>query len=127
MNRTYDRKHYLGLIDRILQLVSDVSLSTDIITGFPTENEEDHRQTLEMLAEVRYDGAFIFKYSPRENTPAFKMVDDVTDAVKTRRINEIIQLQNKISLEKNQAVVGKTVEVLVERSEERRVGKECRL
>lgn len=114
MNRTYDRKHYLRLIDKIKKLIPNVVLSTDIIAGFPTETEEDHKQTLSVMEEVQYDGAFMFKYSPRENTPAHKMNDDVPDEVKTRRVSEIIALQNNISLQKNLALVGQTVEVLVE-------------
>jgi tRNA-2-methylthio-N6-dimethylallyladenosine synthase len=114
MNRTYDRQHYLRLIKKIRTRIPDVCLSTDFIAGFPTETAEDHRQTLSLMEEVRYDGAFMFKYSPRENTPAFKMKDDVPDAVKTERVAEIIALQNEISLEKNRAHIGHSFEVLVE-------------
>ncbi|MBI1807909.1 MAG: tRNA (N6-isopentenyl adenosine(37)-C2)-methylthiotransferase MiaB [Ignavibacteria bacterium] len=114
MNRTYDRARYLGLLYRIRTRIPDVSLSTDIITGFPSETEDDHQKTMELMEHVRYDGAFTFKYSPRENTPAFKMLDDVPDAIKTLRINEIIDQQQKISLQKNQEMVNHTYEVLVE-------------
>jgi tRNA-2-methylthio-N6-dimethylallyladenosine synthase len=114
MNRTYDSRHYVRLVDKIKQTIPDVSLSTDIIVGFPTETEEDHRKTLNLMSEVMYDGAFTFKYSPRENTPAFKMIDDVKDEVKTGRINEIIALQQQISLEKNRKQIGQVLEVLVE-------------
>jgi tRNA-2-methylthio-N6-dimethylallyladenosine synthase len=114
MNRTYSREHYLNLVRKIRSEIPDANLSTDIITGFPTETEDDHRMTLDMMAEVRYDGAFTFKYSPRENTPAFSMSDDVAEDIKTRRINEIIALQQKISLKINQEQVGKNFEILVE-------------
>jgi tRNA-2-methylthio-N6-dimethylallyladenosine synthase len=114
MNRTYDCTHYLRLVQRIRQRIPAASLSTDIITGFPTETEDDHQQTLQLMQEVRYDGAFMFKYSARENTPAFKMGDDVPDDVKTRRVNEVIAVQNKISFELNQQHLGQTLEVLVE-------------
>lgn len=114
MNRTYDSAHYLGLVEKIRDLIPNVCLSTDIITGFPTETDEDHQLTLDIMEYIRYDGAFIFKYSPRENTPAHKMVDDVNSETKTERINEIISMQKKISDEKNQQHVGKIMEVLVE-------------
>jgi len=114
MNRNYDRKHYLNLVHKIKSLIPDVSLTTDIITGFPAETEEDHRQTLEVMKEVQFDGSFMFKYSPRENTPSYKMADDVPDEIKIRRINEIIETQTKISLTKNSSHIGKTLEVLVE-------------
>jgi len=114
MNRNYDRKHYLNLVNKIKLLIPDASLSTDIITGFPTETEEDHRQTLEVMKEVQFDGSFMFKYSPRENTHSYKMADNVPDEIKTRRINEIVELQTKISFMKNSNHIGKTLEVLVE-------------
>ena len=114
MNRTYDRAHYLRLIGKLRMTIPGVTISTDIIAGFPTETEEDHARTLELMEEVRYDGAFTFKYSPRENTPAFKMADDVSDELKTRRINEIIQLQNAISVEQNRMLLGERLAVLVE-------------
>jgi tRNA-2-methylthio-N6-dimethylallyladenosine synthase len=114
MNRTYTRKHYLALVDRIKSRIPGVALSTDIISGFPTETEEEHRETLSLMEEVRYDGAYMFKYSPREGTPAYRLGDDVPDEVKSRRLAEIISLQQKISGEVNQSVVGKTVEVMVD-------------
>lgn len=114
MNRTYDRDHYLRLVERIKRTVPGVSLSTDIIAGFPTETEEDHQMTLDLLETIRYDGAFMFKYSPREHTPAYRMGDRVPDEVKVRRLNEIIDLQQRISFENNQRLVGQTVEILVE-------------
>ena len=114
MNRTYTRDHYVRLITKIRNLLPDTTLSTDIITGFPTESESDHQATLALLEEIRYDGAFMFKYSPRENTPAFSMSDNVPEEIKTRRINEIVELQNRISAEKNSELIGKTVSILVE-------------
>jgi tRNA-2-methylthio-N6-dimethylallyladenosine synthase len=114
MNRTYSREHYLKLVDKIRAMIPGVSLSTDIIAGFPGETEEDHRMTVDLLEEVRYDGAFMFKYSPRQNTPAWKMGDTVPDEVKIRRLNEIIETQQRISYENNQRLVGQEVEVLVE-------------
>ncbi len=114
MNRNYSSKHYLNLLGRIKSLIPDVCLSTDIITGYPTETEDDHRRTLDILENVQFDGAFMFKYSPRENTPSFKMADDVPDEIKASRINEIIQLQSKASLINNSKHIGQILEVLVE-------------
>jgi tRNA-2-methylthio-N6-dimethylallyladenosine synthase len=114
MDRNYDRTHYLNLIRKIRSRIPDVTLSTDIITGFPTETDDDHRQTLEMINDVQYDGAFTFKYSPREHTPSFRMGDDVDDEMKTRRINEIIDLQNSIASGRNNRYIGKSVTILIE-------------
>jgi len=116
MNRTYTRRHYLDLVERIRRQIPQVSLSTDIIAGFPTETDIDHQQTLELIRDIEYDGAFTFKYSPRENTKAWHMGDDVPDNVKIARLNEIIDLQRRISFRRNQAMIGQTVEVLIEGS-----------
>ncbi len=114
MHRSYTVEHYLGLIESIRCAIPEVSLSTDIIAGFPTETEAEHAETLALMKSVEYDGAFMFKYSPRENTPAFAMADGISDEIKTRRVSEIIELQNEISAGKNKAMVGRTVEVLIE-------------
>jgi tRNA-2-methylthio-N6-dimethylallyladenosine synthase len=114
MNRTYTIEHYLNLIDNARQLIPDVSFSTDIISGFPTETEADHKLTLDVMEKVRYDGAYMFKYSPREGTKAFKLEDDVAEEIKSRRLQEIIQLQQKISYERNQTLIGKDQIILVE-------------
>jgi tRNA-2-methylthio-N6-dimethylallyladenosine synthase len=114
MNRTYTADHYLNLVRKIKRAIPEISLSTDIITGFPTETEDDHKQTLNLLQEVEYDGAYTFKYSPRENTKAWSMSDDVPEEVKNRRLSEVIDIQRNISLHRNRTMVGQTVEVLVE-------------
>jgi tRNA-2-methylthio-N6-dimethylallyladenosine synthase len=114
MNRTYTAEHYLERIAKIHELIPDVSLSTDIICGFPTETEEDHRRTLELIERVRYDGAYTFKYSPRENTKAWAMGDDVPEEVKSRRLEEVIDLCRRISAENNQRHVGRIEQVLVD-------------
>lgn len=121
MNRTYTIEHYLRLMEKIRLAMPGVSFSTDIITGFPTETDEDHRMTLDVMKQVRYDGAYMFKYSPRENTKAWEMGDDVVDEIKTERLNEIISLQEEISNDINQSLLGETVEVLVERDSSRSV------
>jgi len=114
MNRTYTREHYLNLLGKIRAAMPEANLSTDIIAGFPSETEDDHKMTLDLIDHVGYDGAFMFKYSPRENTPAFKMEDDVSDEIKTRRISEIIERQSAISEQRNAGTVGKSFEVLIE-------------
>lgn len=114
MQRSYTIDHYMKIMDNIRKLIPDVSLSTDIITGFCTETEKDHKMTLEVMKEVRYDGAFMFKYSPREKTKAWKMEDDVDEETKTRRLVEIVELQRDISEEKNRETVGKEYEVIIE-------------
>lgn len=114
MNRHYTVEHYLERMRKIKELMPNCALSTDIIVGFCTETEEDHKLTMDLMREVRYEGAYMFNYSPRENTKAWKMEDDVPLEVKTRRLNEIIELQNSISAERNNEEIGKTHEVLVE-------------
>lgn len=114
MNRTYTREHYLDIIEKARKIIPGVSFSTDIIAGFPTETYEDHLLTLDIMKQVRYDGAFMFKYSPREGTRAYKMTDDVPEKEKLKRLNEIIDLQQTISYEINQAMIDKEETVLVE-------------
>lgn len=115
MNRTYTVEEYFGLVEKIRTAIPGAALSTDIIAGFPTETDGDHKRTLDVLRTVGYDGAFTFKYSPREHTKAWEMRDDVPDEVKTCRLNEIIELQQAISLKRNQSLVGYSVSILVER------------
>jgi len=114
MNRTYTTEHYLRLVDKIRGTIPGVSLSTDVIAGFPTETEAEHQMTIALMQEVGFDGAFTFKYSPRENTKAWHMTDDVPEEVKIRRLHEIIDLQRTISLRRNQLLIGSAMEVLVE-------------
>ncbi len=114
MNRTYTVEHYLEIIDKARKIIPGVSFSTDIISGFPTETEEDHQKTLDVMKKVRYDGAYMFKYSPREGTKAFRMEDDVPENVKTGRLSEIIELQQQIALEINQASIGTEEIILIE-------------
>ena len=115
MNRKYDREWYLDRIRSIREILPDCGITTDLFTGFCGETEEDHKQTLSLMEEVRFDTAFMFKYSERPGTYAYnKLADDVPEETKVRRLNEVIALQNKISLENNRADIGKTFEVLVE-------------
>ncbi|MBK7266353.1 MAG: tRNA (N6-isopentenyl adenosine(37)-C2)-methylthiotransferase MiaB [Ignavibacteriales bacterium] len=114
MNRTYTVEHYLTIIEKAKKIIPGVSFSTDIISGFPTETLEDHLMTLELMEKVKYDGAFMFKYSPREGTKAYRMGDDVPEEVKSKRLQQIIELQHRHSLELNSELIGKTEKVLVE-------------
>ncbi|MDR0419162.1 MAG: tRNA (N6-isopentenyl adenosine(37)-C2)-methylthiotransferase MiaB [Prevotellaceae bacterium] len=115
MNRKYSREDYLDRINAIRTILPSCSISTDLIAGFCTESEEDHQQTLSLMKEVGYDFAFMFAYSERPNTKASRQYkDDVPGDIKTRRLNEIIALQNELSLKNKQEWIGKTVEVLAE-------------
>jgi tRNA-2-methylthio-N6-dimethylallyladenosine synthase len=114
MNRTYTVEHYLTIIEKAKKIIPGVSFSTDIIAGFPTETLEDHLMTLELMEKVKYDGAFMFKYSPREGTKAYRMGDDVPEEVKSKRLQQIIELQHRHSLELNTELIGKTEKVLIE-------------
>ncbi|MFV0565785.1 MAG: tRNA (N6-isopentenyl adenosine(37)-C2)-methylthiotransferase MiaB [Flavobacteriaceae bacterium] len=120
MNRQHTREEYIALVDKIYELIPDISLSQDIIAGFPTETEQDHQDTLSLMEHVRYDFGFMFAYSERPGTLAErKMEDDVPDEVKKRRLTEIIDLQQKLALERTQRFVGQTVEVLIEKDSKR--------
>jgi len=115
MNRTYTQKEYLDLVDLMRKKIPDLSLTTDVIVGFPTESDEDYQDTLKVLREVGFDSAFMFKYSERKQTIAErKFPDNVSDEVKTERMIELVELQRKINFENNQPHLGNTFEVLVE-------------
>jgi len=115
MNRKYTREWYLGRVAAINRILPGCTLSTDIIAGFCGETEEEHQETLSLMREAGFDFAYMFKYSERPGTKASrKMKDDVPDEVKTRRLNEIIALQNEISAVSKKADTGQTFEVLVE-------------
>ena len=128
MNRVYTREQYLERIATIKRVIPDCAIATDIIAGFCGETEEEHQATLSLMREVGYAYAYMFRYSVRDNTyAATHYADDVPDELKTKRLEEIIALQQQLSLEHNQRDVGKTFEVLVEgaskRSEEQLFGR----
>ena len=115
MNRGYSREWYLERMEAVRRIMPDCSISTDIITGFCTETEEDHLETLSLMEYSAFDYAYMFKYSERPGTPAAKkMEDDVPEDVKGRRLQEVIDLQSRMSLESNKRDLGKQFEVLVE-------------
>ncbi|PYU07997.1 MAG: tRNA (N6-isopentenyl adenosine(37)-C2)-methylthiotransferase MiaB [Acidobacteria bacterium] len=114
MQRTYTREEYLGKIAMIRGARRPISITTDIIVGFPGEAEADFNETLSLLDEVQYDGAFSFKFSPRPNTLALSMADSVAEEEKGRRLMILQEQQRKIQSQRNAALVGQTFEVLVE-------------
>ncbi len=115
MNRKYNREWYLGRIAAIRKFIPDCTISTDIITGFCGETEEEHNETLSLMNQVAYEYAFMFKYSEREGTTAAKKyADDVPEEIKSRRLKEIIDLQQELSYKSNLSDIGKTFSVLVE-------------
>ena len=115
MKRGYTREWYLDRIEAIRRILPDCAVSTDIMCGFPGETEEDHRETLSLMEESKYDFAYMFKYSERPKTYAARhLKDDISEGTKTRRLTEIIDLQNKLSEKSKKADLGKVFEVLVE-------------
>lgn len=116
MNRLHSRKEYMDLIDKINAIIPGCAITQDIITGFPTETEEDHQDTLSLMEYVKYNFGYMFAYSERPGTLAErKMEDDVPEETKQRRLQEIVDLQQKHSLLSSQAFIGQTVEVLVDK------------
>ena len=115
MKRKYNRELYLDRITAIKRIIPGCGLSTDIMSGYHSETEEDHQETLSLMKEVGFDSAFMFKYSERPGTyAAKKLADDISEDIKIERLQQIINLQNELSLESNKHDVGKTFEVLVE-------------
>ncbi|MFV0636210.1 tRNA (N6-isopentenyl adenosine(37)-C2)-methylthiotransferase MiaB [Mitsuokella sp. WILCCON 0060] len=114
MNRVYTVESYRALVGRIRKEIPDVSLTTDLIVGFPGETDEDFREMLDFLREIRYDSAYTFIYSKRSGTPAATMADQVDEKVKKERLNQLMAVQNEISLEINQKLLGRTMEIMVE-------------
>ncbi len=115
MNRTYSREWYLSKVDRIKEIMPECSISADIISGFCTETEEDHQQTLSVMEYSKYDYSYMFFYSERPGTLAEKRyTDDIPEETKKRRLAEIIEVQNRLSKESNLLDIGKVFEVLIE-------------
>ena len=115
MNRTYDRDWYINRIDAIRRIIPGCAISTDVITGFCTETDEEHKDTVSMMDYVQYDFAYMFMYSERPGTLAAKRYsDDIPEAVKAARLTEIVALQQKYSLVRLQAQIGKVQKVLIE-------------
>jgi len=122
MNRRYTSEQYLSLVDRLRAACPDIALTTDLIVGFPGETREQFENTVKLVRKAGYDGAFSFKYSPREGTPAAEMDDQIDDEEKKTRLAELNAVLDEIGQPLHEAYLGKTVEVLVERVNERRTG-----
>ncbi|MFZ5597350.1 MAG: tRNA (N6-isopentenyl adenosine(37)-C2)-methylthiotransferase MiaB [Bacillota bacterium] len=114
MNRGYTREYYLGLVEKIKKLLPDISITTDIMVGFPGESEEDFADTIDLVQTVRFDAAFTFVYNKRPGTPAAGMPNQVEEKEKSRRIEELIRVQNGITMENNANEAGRVYDVLVE-------------
>lgn len=112
MNRHYDRAKYMETVEYLKERIPDVTITSDIIVGFPDESEEDFCDTLEMLKRVRFDMTYSFIYSPRKDTPAAAMECQITDAIKGERMNRLLETQNEIALEKNKPLENKILRVL---------------
>lgn len=120
MKRGYSRDDYLKKVELLRTKTPALAFTTDIIVGFPGETERDFEETLSLIQEVGYDGAFIFKYSTRPHTPAARLSDQVTEEIKGRRLEQALSLLNSLSLERNRAYLGRTVEVLVDHEDVKR-------
>jgi len=119
MHRGYTREQYLELVEYIREQIPGASITTDIIVGFPGETEDDFLDTLDMVKKCRFDGAFTFIFSPRAGTAAAKMVGQLPRKTKSERLQRLVEVQNEITRENNKALLGKTVEILVEGPDEK--------
>jgi tRNA-2-methylthio-N6-dimethylallyladenosine synthase len=115
MHRIYTVEQYLEKVQLLREIVPHVALGTDIIVGFPTETEEEFEETYRLLKEIEYSVAFLFSYSPRKGTPAMRWRDDIPEEIKQARLQRLLQLQEKFYVKQRQALLGETVEVLVEK------------
>jgi tRNA-2-methylthio-N6-dimethylallyladenosine synthase len=114
MRRTYDRPRFLALVDRLRVAIPDLALTTDLIVGFPGETEEDFRETIEVVEQVGFDGAFTFVFSPRRGTEAASMPEQVPEEIKRRRIEELVEVVQRVAATRNRERIGRVEEVLVE-------------
>src|SRR3954465_8598301 len=114
MRRTYSRERYLRLVDELRAAIPDLALTTDLIVGFPGETEDDFRETLEVVEEVGFDGAYTFVYSPRQGTEAASLPDQIPDEVKRRRIERLVDVVQRVAENRNRERIGRVEDVLVE-------------
>ncbi|MCG2430743.1 tRNA (N6-isopentenyl adenosine(37)-C2)-methylthiotransferase MiaB [Aequorivita xiaoshiensis] len=122
MNRQHTREEYIKLIDKILEIIPDCIISQDMIIGFPTETEADHQDTLSLMEYVKYGFGYMYKYSERPGTlAARKLEDDVPEEIKSRRLTEVVNLQQKHSAFRTESFLGKTVTVLIEKESKKNV------
>ncbi len=114
MNRGYSAEHYFDIVTKLRKAIPDIALTTDIIAGFPGETDSEFSDTLAIMQEIRFDYAFCFKFSPREGTLAANFADQLSEDIRIARLQKMIELQRKITLERFRAQIGKTIEVYVE-------------
>lgn len=114
MNRGYTREHYISIVDKLREKVPGISITTDLIVGFPGETEEDFQDTLDLVKRIEFDVAFCFRYSPRRGTPAASLNNQLPENLKLRRLYELLKIQDDISIAKNRAMIGTVEEILVE-------------
>ncbi|HTM84468.1 MAG TPA: MiaB/RimO family radical SAM methylthiotransferase, partial [Mycobacterium sp.] len=127
MRRSYRAERYLGIIEKVRAAIPHAAITTDVIVGFPGETEADFQATLDVVEQSRFSSAFTFQYSKRPGTPAAEMADQLPKAVVSERYQRLIELQERISLEENQAQVGRTVELLVATGEGRKDASTARM
>ena len=114
MNRHYDTDHYLSIVDKLRKANPNVSLTSDIIVGFPSETDEDFEKTVELVEKVRFDMIYTFIYSKRKFTPAAKMEEQIDESVKSKRLARLSEVQESICVEKNKVYEDKTIKVLTD-------------
>lgn len=121
MNRTYSKEHFIYMVEKIREIIPDCGLSTDIIVGFPGETNDDFNDTLQVMNEVKFNSAFTFKYSPRPYTKAAQFSDQIDENIKKERLDELIKLQKKHTLEHNLAKVGTFQKILIEKESKKSI------
>ena len=114
MRRTYTRERYLGLVERLRDAIPDLALTTDLIVGFPGETEADAAETISLVEEVGFDGAYTFVFSPRRGTEAARLPGQIDEDVKRARIERLVEVVQRVAAERNRLRVGNVEEVLVE-------------
>jgi tRNA-2-methylthio-N6-dimethylallyladenosine synthase len=114
MHRTYTAEKYVDLVDRIRQVRDGIAITTDVIVGFPGETESDYKQTRELVEQIQFDNAFIFRYSPRRDTPAAEMRDQIDEHIKETRNQDLLRVVNESARRAGERLVGRNVEVLCE-------------
>ena len=124
MNRKYDRDGYIRLVEKLRARTPEITMSTDIIVGFPGETEEDFRDTLNLVELIRYDSAFTFLYSPRKGTPAAEYSDQIPEEVKHERFDRLLEVMNRISVERNSEYIGRSFRVLVDGPAKKQAGQD---
>jgi tRNA-2-methylthio-N6-dimethylallyladenosine synthase len=114
MHRTYTAEKYVDLVGRVREARKDIAVTTDFIVGFPSETEDDYKKTRDLVEEIRFDNAFVFRYSPRRGTPAAEMADQIDENIKEQRNHDLLEVVNESARQINQRLVGRTLEVLCE-------------